>query len=81
MTEKETIENTLEGKCSKDNPLFYTLSNLPEFNDLINEQILLEGIKFCEYVGTKYECCKNKVCFENSYCGVRDYRNKWGDII
>ena len=39
--------------------------------------ILPEGIKFCNYAGTKYECCKNKVCFENSYCGVRDFRNKY----
>ena len=32
--------------------------------------------KFCKYVGTKYDCCK-KVCFENSPCKVRDYRNKY----
>ena len=39
--------------------------------------ILEEGTKFCEYAGTKYPCCQRKVCFENSPCKVRDYRNKY----
>ena len=55
--------------------------------DARGHQIKLENIvepilnlpkktKFCKYVGTKYDCCK-KVCFENSPCKVRDYRNKY----
>jgi len=33
------------------------------------------GTKFCEHSG-KYDCCKKKVCFNNSYCGVRDFIDK-----
>jgi len=29
------------------------------------------------YAGTKYDCCKNKVCFENNYCGVKRFRDRF----
>ena len=38
--------------------------------------ILKEGKMFCEFAGTKYNCCK-KVCFNDGYCKVRDFRSKY----
>ena len=39
--------------------------------------ILPEGVKFCQYLGDKYPCCKKKVCFDNDYCGVKRFRDKY----
>lgn len=38
---------------------------------------LPESTKFCEFLGDKYECCKKKICFDNGYCSVRNFRNKY----
>ena len=43
----------------------------------IEEIEIPTGALFCKYAGTEYDCCKNKVCFENSPCKVRDYRDKY----
>ena len=44
----------------------------------IEIEVLPEGIEFCEFAGTKYDCCK-KPCFkkENEYCGVRNFIDKY----
>ena len=47
------------------------------FDRSLETEILPEGTMFCEYAGTKYPCCKNKVCFENDYCEVRKFRDKY----
>ena len=43
--------------------------------DLEKEQIMPEGIEFCDYI----ERCK-KSCFiiSGNYCGIRHFLNKWG---
>ena len=52
-------------------------NELETFNKLFKTEVLPIGTGFCEYAGTKFECCKRKVCFDNSYCGVREFRNRY----
>lgn len=47
----------------------------------LETELLPNGIMFCEYLGTKYQCCKNKVCFDNSPCEVRRFRDKYENYI
>ena len=37
--------------------------------------ILPEGTQFCRYLG-RYDCCNKKICFDNVYCGVRNFLDK-----
>ena len=48
---------------------------LEDVVDIVNEQILPEGIQFCEYIS---KC--NRACFkkDGEYCGIRKFYNRWG---
>ena len=38
---------------------------------------LKEGTKFCEFLGDKFNCCKNRICYDNTFCKIKNYRQRY----